>query len=118
MKELETIPAFYESELWVIKNTLKERYNQEIEIDTGEGEIRLHSDHRELTLCPVVVWKVDKVTFVIIKSGLERYRCQFFYRVHQQFGTGIEEYDNIGDCVVSLLRAQADYEGKQTLKKH
>jgi hypothetical protein len=117
MKELETIPPFYESELWVIKNTLKERYNQTVDIDTGEGEIRLHPDHRELTLCPVVAWKVDKVTFVIVKSGLERYRCQFFYRVHQQFGTSIDEYDNIGDCVVSLLRAQADYEGKQTLKK-
>lgn len=118
MKELETIPDFYDSEIWVIKNTLKERYNQEIELNFGDAEVRLHPDHRHLTTCPVVTWKVDKVTFVIIKTGLERYRCQFFYRVHQQFGTGIEEYDNIGDCVISLLRVQADYEGKQNLKKH
>jgi len=34
---------------------------------------------------------------------------QFFYRIHQQYGTGIEEYDEIEDCIISLLRVQADH---------
>ncbi len=35
-------------------------------------------------------------------------RCQFFYRRRQMYGTGIPEYDDLAECVVSLLQVQAD----------
>jgi len=114
MKE---IPDFNESELWVVSSTLEERYHQEIEYDLGEAEIRLHPGDRELTPCPVVMWHVGKTGFIIFKSGAERYRCQFFYRIHQQYGTGIEEYDNIAECVTSLLQVQADHIAELTPDK-
>ncbi len=46
--------------------------------------------------------------FRVVKTAAERYRCQFFYWVHQMFGTGIEEYDNLTECVVTLLQIQVD----------
>ncbi len=45
----------------------------------------------------------------IFKTGERKYRCQFFFRVHQQYGTGVFEYDDLAECTVSLLQAQADH---------
>jgi hypothetical protein len=108
------IPEFSDSELWVVKNTLTERYRgANVDILQGDSEIRLFPGDRELTEVPCLVWKVDKCNFVIFKSGVDRFRCQFFYSVRHQYGTGIEEFDNIGDCVTTLLKMQADYEASQ-----
>ncbi len=59
--------------------------------------------------CPVFVWESDDCHFVIFKTGERLYRCQFFYRAHQQFGTGVHEYDDLTECTVSLLQTQADH---------
>jgi hypothetical protein len=47
---------------------------------------------------------------VIIKTDQNRYRTQFYYGNREQYGTGIEEYSDLGDCVLSLLRLQSDHE--------
>jgi hypothetical protein len=105
------IPDFNKSEMWCVETTLKERYgeNKKIEILFADSEIRLSAGDNELVLCPVIFWKVDKVNFIIFKTGLERYKCQFFYKNSEQFGTGIEEYDNISECVTTLLQVQTDH---------
>jgi len=100
---------FSERELSVIQDTLRERYGQTMTIQEADAEIRLSPDDRELTLCPVVLWQAT-ANFVLFKTGKSRYRCQFFYRPHEQFGTSIKEFDNIGDCVIALLKAQETHE--------
>lgn len=104
-----TIPDFNKNELWVIQDTLKQRYRKEVEYDLVDIEMRLDPHSSVLTPCPAVYWKEDGVSFVIIKTGEGRYRSQFFYRVHQQFGTGVEEYTDLTECVVTLLQVQADH---------
>lgn len=108
-----TISDFNDNELWVINTTLKERYGDTQDIQLADSEIRLRPDDRTLTWCPVVYWEKEDAHFVVFKTGQERYRCQFYYRGYQQYGTGIKEFDNIGDCIVALLRTQADYEADQ-----
>lgn len=49
--------------------------------------------------------------FVHIKSGGRRNRGRFDCRLHRQFGTGVDEYDDLTACIVSLLPAQSDYDG-------
>jgi hypothetical protein len=46
---------------------------------------------------------------VVVKTGDRNYRCQFFYRIHQMYGTGVEEYDDLTECMVTLLQVQADH---------
>jgi len=104
------IPDITDSERWIIDTTLKERYGRETEIQLADAEIRLSPSDRELTSCPVVYWNDEEgCNFVIFKSGDRRYRCQFFYRGYQQYGTGLTEYDDLSECIVSLLQAQADH---------
>ena len=102
-----------ETEQWIVRTTLKERYGRDVELQYGDAEIRLDPADRELTSCPVVVWEVGGCHFVVMKTGEKRYRCQFYYRGHQQYGTGIDEYDDLSECTVSLLQVQADHSARQ-----
>jgi hypothetical protein len=110
---MQSIPDFNESELWTVKTTLRERYGRDIDVELAETEVRLYRHTTDMVPCPTLYWTVDGCHFLVVKTGAERYRCQFFYRVHQMYGTGVEEYDNLAECVVTLLQVQADYLAKQ-----
>ncbi|MBI5042065.1 MAG: hypothetical protein HZB57_12955 [Gammaproteobacteria bacterium] len=111
---MSAIPDFNDSELWTVQTTLKERYGRDIEVQLAETELRLSRHTTDMVPCPTLYWQADDgCHFLVVKTGAERYRCQFFYRVHQMFGTGIEEYDNLTECVVTLLQIQVDYAAKQ-----
>jgi len=104
------IPDISDTERWILETTLKERYGHEPKLRLADAEIRLSPSDRELTHCPVVFWYDGQgCNFVVFKTGSRSYRCQFFYRGYQQYGTGVQEYDDLSECVVSLLQAQADH---------
>ena len=114
MNKLPQIADFNESELWTVQTTLKERYGHEVEVQLAETELRLYKHTTDMVSCPTLYWQAeDGCHFLIVKSGAERSRSQFFYRVHQMYGTGVEEYDNLTECIVTLLQVQADYLAKQ-----
>lgn len=103
------IPDFNQSEAWIVRTTLKERYGQEPELQFADADIRLSASDRELTTCPVLLWQAEGCNFVLFKTGDRRYRCQFFFKPYKQFGTGMREYDDLSECTVALLQAQADH---------
>jgi len=109
---MSSIPDIKDSELWILGTSLKERYGREVEIQLADTDVRLHAGDRELTPCPTFYWEAGDCHFVIFKTGEHLYRCQFYYQAYKQFGTGILEYDDLTECVVSLLQAQADHELK------
>ena len=94
-----------ETEEWIVRSTLKERYGQDMDLQFADAEIRLNPADRELTSCPVFLWESD--------TCQRRYRCQFFYRGYQQYGTGVHEYDDLTECTVSLLQTQADHSAEE-----
>lgn len=102
-----------ESELWTLRTTLQERYGEEIELQLADTEMRLDPHSTELYACPTAYWERKACHFVVLKSGDQRYRAQFFYRLYQMYGTGIEEFDDLSTCVVTLLQVQADHEAKE-----
>ena len=106
---MSVIEDYTDSELWLIKSTLKERYGKDVDIQLADIELRLNPYATELTPCPAAYWEDEGCHFIVCKSGDSRYRCQFYYRVHQMYGTGVEEYDDLSECTVSLLQVQADY---------
>ncbi len=112
-KRMPEIKDFTDSEKWIIETTLKERYGNTVPYDLADAEIRLAPSDRELSACPVAYWQTGGCNFVLFKSGDRRYRCQFFYRNYQQFGTGVYEYDDLAECMVSLLQAQADHVARE-----
>jgi len=103
------IADFSENEMWIVQTTLAERYNEAVDVQLADSELRLNPCSSELTPCPVAYWEKDGCHFVVLKTGDHNYRSQFYYRVHQMFGTGIEEYDDLSECLVTLLQVQADH---------
>ncbi|MCG8017878.1 MAG: hypothetical protein JAY97_16855 [Candidatus Thiodiazotropha sp. 'RUGA'] len=106
------IPDITDSELWIIETTLTERYGCKVETQIADAEIRLMPSDRELSRCPAIYWNQEGCNFIIFKTGSRKYRCQFFYRGYQQYGTGVREYDDLTECVVSLLQAQTDHSAR------
>jgi len=106
---MSNVPDFTDAERWLVESTLKERYGKSVDVQLADAELRLNPGDRELTLCPTLFWKGEDVAFVISKVGESRFRTQFYYSVLEQFGTGREEYDDLLECVTTVLRVQADH---------
>jgi hypothetical protein len=104
------IPAFTDREKHLVGQCLKERYGHNVPVETAEAELQLDLLKEELTTCPTLIWQERGANFVIFKTGDNRFRSQFFYTDVEQFGTGKDEYDNIGDCAITLLQVQSDHE--------
>jgi hypothetical protein len=104
------IPDITETEKWIMQTALKERYGRDMEIRLADADIRLHPTDRELKSCPVIYWQAgDGCSFVIFKTGECSYRCQFYYEPYKQMGTGVHKFDDLAECAVALLQAQADF---------
>lgn len=102
------IPGFSASDLALVQATLKERFCHDVEVQEVETEVRLSPADRELTLCPALFWKAEGCAFVVSKTGPAGYRAMFYYSVKDRYTTAREEYDNLGDCIITLLKAQEE----------
>jgi len=103
------IPPFSDAEMHLARAALRERYGQAVELQEVETEIRLHPADRELTVCPALYWEdAERCRFVVSKTGDGRFRSMFFWSVKDRFATGKEEYDNLGDCLVTTLKMQEE----------
>lgn len=109
------IPEFTETELWVVRSTLKERYGHDVELQFAETETPT-PESGGMTWCPTLFWSAKGANFAVIKTGAKRFRPIFYYHPEVQLGTGVEAYDEIGDAVVSVLQVEADHIRKQKIK--
>ena len=111
-----SIPDFSDTELWVARTAIHERYGKAVATELADSELRLDRESTALTVCPTLFWTERDTSFVVFKTGEGQYRCQFFYSAHEQYGTGRETYGDIGECVTHLLQLQADHERQRALE--
>ncbi len=102
------IPGFSAPDLALVQATLRERFGYDVAVEEVETEVRLSPADRELTTCPALFWKAEDCAFVVAKTGPAAYRAMFYYSVKDRYGTGREEYDNLGDCVITMLKVQEE----------
>ncbi len=107
------IPDFTDEEIKIVQDSINERYGKEIELQLADAEIRPDPSERELIEVPALFWAERDANFVTIKLDKSKFRSQFFYRGDQQFGTGHQVFDDIGNCVITTLQVQADHEAKE-----
>ena len=104
------IPDFTETEQKLVSSLLLKRYAKLVPLQLADSELQLDPASGELTLCPTLYWSERGAQFVVSKVSDGRYRSLFFYSEVEQYGTGRAEYDDLEDCVVSLLQIQSDHE--------
>jgi hypothetical protein len=105
-----TIPDFTDAEQKLVSASLFERYGKLVPLQLADSELQLDVLSEELTLCPTLYWVERGAQFVVCKVAADHYRCQFFYSETEQYGTGHDEYNSLGDSVVTLLQVQSDHE--------
>ncbi|MBU0621720.1 MAG: hypothetical protein KJ795_07720 [Gammaproteobacteria bacterium] len=104
------IPDFSESEQKHVAAILFERYGKFIPMQLADSELQLGGDTAELTDCPTLYWNERGAHFIVCKVAAGRFRCQFFYSEAEQYGTGKDDYENLEECVSTLLQVQSDHE--------
>ena len=111
------IPDFTEHETWLIVSTLDERYGKDkVNAQQVDVELRLSLADKHLTLCPAMYWEEGKSRFLLAKvednprTGERLYHSQFFYSVRHHYGEESNQYKDLGDCIVNLLKLQEKYE--------
>lgn len=105
-----TIPDFTDAEQKLVSASLFERYGKLVPMQLADSELQLDAGSDELTTCPTIYWAERGAQFVVCNVAPDRYRCQFFYSETEQYGTGHDQYNSLGDCVVTLLQVQSDHE--------
>ncbi len=107
---MSAIADFTESEQQLASNLLRKRYGKPVALQLADSELQLGADPAELTSCPTFYWSERGANFIVCKVGTDRYRCEFFYSETEQYGTGRDEYDDLENCIVTLLQVQSDHE--------
>ena len=105
-----------DGERWTVESALKQRYGKIIATQAADVELRLVPGDEQLTSCPSLFWEERGAAFVVTKVGEGRWRTMFFYPMEgtgEQFGAGRPEYDDLAECALAVLRAQADHEKKR-----
>ena len=110
------IPDFTDTDRKIVSRILLERYSRLVTIQSADVELQLTPPSEALTTCPTLYWSELGAEFIVSKVADQRYRCQFFYSANEQFGTGRDVYDSLVDCVVTLLRVQADHQTTRAKK--
>lgn len=107
------IPDFTEAELNVMSAALKERYGKDVETHLADAEIQLDPDSADQTEVPVVFWRERDASLILCKIADERFTGRYFYTPGEQYRTDQPEFDEAGDCILALLRGQADHEAQR-----
>ncbi|MBI4938056.1 MAG: hypothetical protein HY846_07550 [Nitrosomonadales bacterium] len=111
----EPIPDFTSAEQELVTRLLLHRYGKPVPLQLADSELQLDAASGELTLCPTLYWSEREAQFVVCKVANSRYRCQFFYSETEQYGTGRAGFDDLENCVTTLLQVQADHERQSPL---
>lgn len=110
-----SIPDFTTAEQELVAELLQRRYAKPVSVHLADSELQLDPASSELTSCPTFYWSERGAQFVVCKVADSRYRCQFFYSDGEQYGTGRAEYDDLENCVTTLLQVQSDHERQSSL---
>jgi len=110
---MNAIPAIDDAERWAVESDLRARFGRRVDTELAEVELKLAPQDGYLTACPTLYWEARGAAFVISKVAEGRYRTMFYYLADfnpEQYGTGRPEYDDLIECVTTVLRLQADHE--------
>jgi hypothetical protein len=102
------IRPFSDRERKLIGQTLLERFGHAVALQPVDAELQLNLLKEEFAMCPSIAWTENGAHFIVFKTGDERFRSLFYFNEALLFGTGKDEFDNLGDCVVTLLQVQTD----------
>lgn len=99
---------FSPTEMDIIKAATSQRW-AEVDLHLADIEITRTALDEKTMLCPAVVWETADCTFVIVKVEAFVYKSVFYYLGTKQIDTGVNEYNDLKDCVLTLMKVQSNF---------
>jgi hypothetical protein len=99
---------FSADELKLIDDALEKRYGNPVETERVDIEF----GDADVAESPAVYWEHNGCHFIVAKGEDNKFFHQFFYDDDVQYGTE-KPFDDLNNCVMSLLQAQANHELKK-----
>lgn len=101
---------FTQSELDIIQKQVDNRWREK---DHGVhlGDIEVDGVEK-----PAAVWEHKHYTFIILKIGPFTYKNLFYFLRDKRFDSGVDEYNDLDDCVDALMKCQADFSLSKSTK--
>ena len=75
---MDSIPNFTPADIETVRQFVYQRYRETIQIQLADSELMLDLKREKPVDCPTLFWHVHGANFAVIRSGLNRFRCQFF----------------------------------------
>ena len=113
----QSIPDFSEQQVSTVQQMINARYKEDIELLLADSEVQIDPAILDTTACPILFWNARECNFVIMRTGENQYRAQYFYNPHEQYPTQQDFFTIIEDCVTAVLREQSDYEREAQMVK-
>lgn len=101
---------FSQSEIATIKKHIDNRWRNK-----GHG-VHLGDIEVDGTEYPSAIWEDRHYTFIVIKLGVLTYKNLFYFLRDKRFDAGVNEYNDLDECVDGILKAQADFSLSKTTK--
>jgi hypothetical protein len=99
---------FTESEIEATKKLVDERWkDKDVSIHLADIEYTKEGEEA-VNLYPALVWEDKSSTFVVLKMGMLSYKSFFYYLKNKRYDTGVLEYNDLNECVTTLMQSQAD----------
>ena len=74
---MDSIPNFTPADIETVRQLVHQRYGG-IAIQLTNSELMLNPKGEQQVDYPTLFWHVHGANFAVIRSGLNRFRCQFF----------------------------------------
>ena len=83
----QVISDFSDVQINAVQQLINARYKEDTELQLADSEVQIDPQLDETTACPVLYWNARECNFVILKTGDDQYRAQFFYTPQNQYST-------------------------------
>ena len=106
---------FTESELRVVATALKERNNEDVEMQIKQIKQinKINKDNNEKVDCSVIFWRHQGASLNVSKMVEMRFSPRYFYTPGEQFRCTEDKYAEAGDCVFAGLMMQGEHETRK-----
>ncbi len=99
---------FTQSEIDATKKIVDERWkDKNITVHLADIDYAKEGDETSQPY-PALVWEDKNTTFIVLKMGMLVYKSFFYYLKNKRYDTGVLEYNDLQECVTSLMQSQAD----------
>ena len=103
-----TMTDYTEKEIEAVEEALRQRYRKDVDVYLADCEVQPDTSRNEVSEHPALFWQVQGCNFVVIKSDNDKFEGRFFYNPDEHFGGKRQKFTDVVNCVLNLLRDQAD----------